>query len=98
VIARDHITQWSVDAPWPERQQVEQDLVLSRLILEIASDPLLGGELEHPDFLADLNTLIVHQPGGYDILAAADLLMEHLGAHLKNAPSYAEITNGTWRE
>jgi hypothetical protein len=57
-----------------------------------------GGELEHPDFLADLNTLIVHQPGGYDILAAADLLMEHLGAHLKNAPSYAEITNGTWRE
>jgi predicted nucleotidyltransferase component of viral defense system len=32
-------------APWPDRQQVEQDLVLSRLILEIAGDPLLGEEL-----------------------------------------------------
>ena len=58
----------------------------------------LAAKLEHPDFLADLNTLIVHQPGGYDILAAADLLMERLGAHLKNAPSHAEITNGAWRE
>jgi len=276
VIAHDHITQWSIRAPWPERQQIEQDLVLSRLILEITSDPLLGEELAfrggtclhklhlptalrysedldyvrstqggigpyidalrgitervglteksreltgemahfictapaedggeirvkieiniaetesflpritrpyavdsrwwsdqanastfqieelmstklralyqrrkgrdlfdlwhaltdlhpdeqlvidglahymgdeiftyrelsanlaaklaHPDFLADLNTLIVGQPSDYDILAAADLLMERLGARLKNAPSNAEITNGSWRE
>ena len=276
MIAHDHITQWSIRAPWPERQQIEQDLVLSRLILEITSDPLLGEELAfrggtclhklhlptalrysedldyvrstqggigpyidalrgitervglteksreltgemahfictapaedggeirvkieiniaetesflpritrpyavdsrwwsdqanastfqieelmstklralyqrrkgrdlfdlwhaltdlhpdeqlvidglahymgdeiftyrelsanlaaklaHPDFLADLNTLIVGQPSDYDILAAADLLMERLGARLKNAPSNAEITNGSWRE
>jgi len=32
-------------APWPERRQVEQDLILSRLILEIAADALLGKEL-----------------------------------------------------
>jgi len=277
VIARDYITQWSTSAPWPEHQQIEQDLILSRLILEIAGDPLLGGELafrggtclhklhlpaalrysedldyvrstqggigpyidalreitervglieksreltgemahfictapaeddgeirvkieiniaetksflprigrpyvvnsrwwsgqadvstfeieelmstklralyqrrkgrdlfdlwhaltdlqtddklvidglahymgdeiftyrelaanlaaklEHPDFLTDLNTLVVEQPGGgYDIIAAADLLMERLGARLKNAPSSAEIANGAWRE
>jgi predicted nucleotidyltransferase component of viral defense system len=276
VIAHDHITQWSIRAPWPERQQIEQDLILSRLILEIAGDPLLGAELafrggtclhklhlpaalrysedldyvrgtrgsigpyidalreitervglmeksreltgqmahfictapaedggeirikievniaetepflpritraytvdsrwwsgradvstfqieelmstklralyqrrkgrdlfdlchaltdlqigehvvidglahymgdeiftyrelsanladklEHPDFLTDLDPLVVEDPGGYDILAAADLLMERLGAHLKNAPSSAEIANGAWRE
>lgn len=182
MIARDQITQWSFDAPWPERQQVEQDLLLSRLILEIASDPLLGGELafrggtclhklhlptalrysedldyvrgtrgaigpyidalreiteriglieksreltgqmahfictapaedggeirikieinvaETESFHPRINTLIVHQPGGYDLLAAADLLTERLGAHLKNAPSHAEINNGAWRE
>jgi hypothetical protein len=45
VIARDYITQWSVGAPWPQRQQIEQDLILSRLILEIAGDSLLGKEL-----------------------------------------------------
>ena len=275
MIARDHITQWSIRAPWPERQQIEQDLILSRLILEIAGDPLLGEELalrggtclhklhlpaalrysedldyvrgtrgsigpyidalrevtervglieksreltgqmahfictapaedggeirvkievniaetesflprtsrpyavdsrwwsgqanvstfqieelmstklralyqrrkgrdlfdlwhaltdlqtddklvidglahymgdeiftyrelsanlaaklEHPDFLADLDSLIVGTPGGYDVLTAADLVMERLGAHLKNAPSDAAIANGAWR-
>ncbi len=274
MIARDHITQWSASAPWPDRQQIEQDLILSRLILEIAGDPLLGEELafrggtclhklhlptalrysedldyvrstrgsigpyidalreitervglieksreltgqmahfictapaedggeirvkieiniaetqtvlgrhtcpyevrsrwwsgagevstfaleelmatklralyqrrkgrdlfdlwyvlstlqvddeqivqtmtrymrihtfsfpelrtnlrdklKHPDFRDDLNTLLVRQPDGYDLLAAADLLMERLGPHLKNAPSDTDIANGAW--
>lgn len=39
------ITAWSRDAPWVTDDQVEQDLVLSRLIVEIANDPLLGEEL-----------------------------------------------------
>ncbi len=58
----------------------------------------LAAKLEHPDFLTDLNTLIVGAPGDYNILTAADLLMERLGARLKNAPSSAEIANGAWRE
>lgn len=45
MIPAAHITHWSAGAPWPSRQQVEQDLILSRLIVEIASHPLLGGEL-----------------------------------------------------
>lgn len=39
------ITHWSHGAPWPTREQVEQDLVLSRLICEIANHGVLGGEL-----------------------------------------------------
>ncbi len=39
------ITAWGVSAPWPTRAQVEQDLLLSRLIVELASDPYLRDEL-----------------------------------------------------
>lgn len=39
------ITRWAVDHPWPERRQVEQDLLLSRAICEIANHPYLGEEL-----------------------------------------------------
>ena len=40
-----YITHWSHGAPWPSGDQVEQDLVLSRLLCEIASHPILGDEL-----------------------------------------------------
>lgn len=39
------ITYWSGIVPWPSRDQIEQDLALSRLLCEIASHPLLGEEL-----------------------------------------------------
>lgn len=39
------ITAWSKVAPWSTDEQVEQDLVLSRLVVEIATDPVLGDEL-----------------------------------------------------
>ena len=39
------ITYWSRTAPWPSRDQVEQDLVLSRLLCEIGSHSVLGEEL-----------------------------------------------------
>lgn len=39
------ITEWSHRAAWPAVEQVEQDLLLSRLIVEIANDDYLGGEL-----------------------------------------------------
>ncbi len=40
-----HIDAWRNQAPWPSEIDIEQDLVLSRLIVEIASNPLLGKEL-----------------------------------------------------
>ncbi len=58
----------------------------------------LRNKLGHPDFRDDLDTLLVRKPAGYDLPAAADLLMERLGPHLKNAPNDAEIAHGAWRE
>jgi len=45
VIPRAHITAWRGKAPWSTDAQVEQDLVLSRALVEISSDPLLGSQL-----------------------------------------------------
>lgn len=45
MIAEAHITHWSTIAPWANTTQVEQDLLLSRLICEIATDDYLGSEL-----------------------------------------------------
>lgn len=39
------ITQWRSTAPWPDDLQVEQDLILSRILVEIFSDPFLNKEL-----------------------------------------------------
>ncbi len=39
------ITHWRTIAPWADIMQVEQDLILSRIIIEIFSDPLLQKEL-----------------------------------------------------
>ena len=39
------VTAWARRAPWPTETQIEQDLILSRLIVEIANDEVLGPEL-----------------------------------------------------
>ena len=45
MIPRDYITQWRERAPWSEDFQVEQDLVISRALVDIFSDPFLAGAL-----------------------------------------------------
>jgi len=45
MIPRANIIAWSTEAPWPTLDQVEQDLLLSRLMIEIAGNPMLGSEL-----------------------------------------------------
>ena len=45
MIPRDYITQWRERAPWSEDFQVEQDLIISRALVEIFSDPALAGAL-----------------------------------------------------
>jgi predicted nucleotidyltransferase component of viral defense system len=45
VIARAHITAWRAHAPWATDAQVEQDLVLSRALVEVFSDPLVANAL-----------------------------------------------------
>jgi predicted nucleotidyltransferase component of viral defense system len=39
VIPRAHITAWRRSAPWPDNTQVEQDLVLSRALVELFARP-----------------------------------------------------------
>jgi predicted nucleotidyltransferase component of viral defense system len=45
VIPRDYITEWRTHAPWVQDFQVEQDLVISRALLEIFSHPHLRDAL-----------------------------------------------------
>ena len=45
MIPRDYITQWRARAPWVEDFQVEQDLVISRALVEIFSHPHLRESL-----------------------------------------------------
>lgn len=45
MIPQDHVTAWSRVAPWASRRQVEQDLIISRALVTIFSDPFLRGEL-----------------------------------------------------
>ena len=43
MIPRDYITEWRGRAPWSEDFQVEQDLIISRALVEIFSDRVLAG-------------------------------------------------------
>lgn len=45
MIPEAHIIAWRQRAPWPDDTQIEQDLILSRLMVEIARHDLLGPEL-----------------------------------------------------
>lgn len=45
MIPRDYITQWRERAPWSEDFQVEQDLIISRALVEMFSDPVLATAL-----------------------------------------------------
>jgi len=58
VIPRAHITAWRGSAPWPTDEQVEQDLVLSRAVVELFGNPTVaetmacrGGTALHKLFL-----------------------------------------------
>jgi hypothetical protein len=45
VIPRAEVVAWGRRVGWPTDEQVEQDLLLSRLIVEISNDLYLGSEL-----------------------------------------------------
>ena len=45
MIPRDYITEWRAHAPWVRDYQVEQDLVISRALVEIFSDKVLHDAL-----------------------------------------------------
>jgi len=64
MIPYDIITAWGVSHPWLTREQIEQDLLLSKAICEIYTNELLAGELVFRGGTA-LHKLILRQPHRY---------------------------------
>jgi len=42
VIQQANITAWRAHAPWPDDAQVEQDVVLTRALIQVFSEPNLA--------------------------------------------------------
>lgn len=64
MIPAAYVTSWRSNAPWPTDAQVEQDLVLSRALVNIFSVPLLKGSLAFRGGTA-LHKLILNPSGRY---------------------------------
>lgn len=45
MIPRSDITAWSEFAPWKSNEQIEQDLIISRALVELFSDDLISKKL-----------------------------------------------------
>jgi len=58
----------------------------------------LGAKVTSGEFNSDLATLVTDVPDEYEVLAAADVVMEFLGSRLGNAPAVDQIVTGRWRE
>lgn len=58
----------------------------------------LAGKLDDPGFAIDLDDFVTKAPAGYELAAAANLVMERLGSRLTKAPGVDEIRDGRWRE
>ena len=77
MIPRAHITAWRAAAPWPADAQVEQDLVLSRAIVELFRSPTVAQTLLFRGGTA-LHKLFFERPGRYS--EDIDLVQLHAGA------------------
>ncbi|WP_371224222.1 nucleotidyl transferase AbiEii/AbiGii toxin family protein [Roseovarius sp. 2305UL8-3] len=64
MIPETNITAWSLVAPWAEPRQVEQDLIISRALVEIFNHDFLGAELRFRGGTA-LNKVIFPEPLRY---------------------------------
>lgn len=64
MIPAQNIVAWSKTAPWSEPRQVEQDLIIARVLVELFSDSFLRGELRFRGGTA-LNKLHFPRPQRY---------------------------------
>lgn len=64
MIPKNWILHWGAIAPWSLESQIEQDLVLSRIIIEIFSDPFLSSILAFRGGTA-LHKIFLEQPVRY---------------------------------
>jgi len=77
VIPRDYITSWRAKVPWVQDFQVEQDLVISRALVEIFSKRELSAALAFRGGTA-LHKLHINPPARYS--EDIDLVQIHAGA------------------
>ena len=106
MIPQAHITAWRATAPWADDAQVEQDLVLSRAVVEIFADAGLAGSLTLRGGTA-LNKLFIHPPSRYsedidlvqaepgaigDVLNAIRSLLDPWLGRPKRSSSEASVT------
>lgn len=92
MISRDYITEWRAHAPWADEAQVEQDLVISRALVELFADPVLGERLAFRGGTA-LHKLFLRPPARYS--EDIDLVQVHpapIGEDLDRIPRVL----GTW--
>jgi len=45
MVPKNYIVEWSSKAPWQDNYQIEQDLIISKTIVQIFSDPVLKNKL-----------------------------------------------------
>ena len=45
MIEAEYIKEWRADYPWSTNAMVEQDMIISRALIAVFSDPFLRGEL-----------------------------------------------------
>lgn len=64
MIPQEFINEWRLAAPWPTEAQIEQDLILSRAIIDIFSEPLLAKSLAFRGGTA-LHKLFIQPSGRY---------------------------------
>jgi predicted nucleotidyltransferase component of viral defense system len=86
-------------------QDVDDELIVDALHHYMADDAFtypqlrqnLRAKIADPDFRTDMQGLLVDAPADWDVTTAADIVMQRLGRHLRNAPTPSEIAEGSWR-
>ncbi len=64
MIPKSFIQAWSLQAPWPDYSQIEQDLIISRALCDLFNDPQLKGTIAFRGGTA-INKLLFKQPLRY---------------------------------
>lgn len=64
MIPSSYIQAWSLEAPWPDSQQVEQDLIICRALCDLFNSPALTGKIAFRGGTA-INKLLFQKPLRY---------------------------------
>ncbi len=64
MIPKAHLIEWGTIVPWQELRQIEQDLIITRALIELYGHPLLKEKLAFRGGTA-LNKLIFNPPSRY---------------------------------